>query len=221
MWSVGVSWGPLPLNGVEVPSAIRTLILRSCLLQTPDMSKATGMRAAQGETHPGITMVYQCNCVPHTVLGTVLVTMTLKQLGSDNNNQMLQWASHHGLFHLLSSFIPQQQSGKGVRSGLNSYRRSWSHNNYRAIGLWKWKLLSRDPWTWPHGLYSPLNSPGQNTGVGSLSLLQGIFPTQGSNPGLLHCRFFTSWAITEAKVHSKGMTSGSPDSYIFPYREKH
>ena len=32
------------------------------------------------------------------------------------------------------------------------------------------------------------NSPGQNTGVGSLSLLRGIFPTQGSNPGLLHCR---------------------------------
>ena len=41
---------------------------------------------------------------------------------------------------------------------------------------------------WPHGLYSPWNSPDQNTGVGSLSLLQGIFPTQGSNPGLLHCR---------------------------------
>ena len=41
----------------------------------------------------------------------------------------------------------------------------------------------------PHGLYSPLNSPGQNTGVGSLSLLQGIFPTQGSNPGLPHCKW--------------------------------
>ena len=40
----------------------------------------------------------------------------------------------------------------------------------------------------PHGPYSPWNSPGQNTGVGSLSLLQGIFPTQGSNQGLLHCR---------------------------------
>ena len=38
----------------------------------------------------------------------------------------------------------------------------------------------------PHGPYSPWNSPGQNTGVGNLSLLQGIFPTQGSNPGLLH-----------------------------------
>ena len=41
---------------------------------------------------------------------------------------------------------------------------------------------------WPHGLYSPWNSPGQNTGVGSLSLLQGIFPNQESNQGLLHCR---------------------------------
>ena len=40
----------------------------------------------------------------------------------------------------------------------------------------------------PHGLYSPCNSPGQDTGVGSLSLLQGIFPTQGLEPGLLHCR---------------------------------
>ena len=40
----------------------------------------------------------------------------------------------------------------------------------------------------PHGLHSPWNSPGQNPGVGSLSLLQGIFPTQGSNPGLPHCR---------------------------------
>ena len=40
----------------------------------------------------------------------------------------------------------------------------------------------------PHELYSPWNSPGQNTGVGSLSLLQGIFPTQGSNPGLPYCK---------------------------------
>ena len=40
----------------------------------------------------------------------------------------------------------------------------------------------------PHGLYSPWNSPGQNTGLGSLSLLQVIFRTQGSNPGLPHCR---------------------------------
>ena len=41
----------------------------------------------------------------------------------------------------------------------------------------------------PHGLYSPWKCPGQNTGVGSLSLLQEIFPTQGSNPGLPHCKW--------------------------------
>ena len=40
----------------------------------------------------------------------------------------------------------------------------------------------------PHGLYSPWNSPGHNTGVGSLSLFQGICPTQESSWGLLHCR---------------------------------
>ena len=40
----------------------------------------------------------------------------------------------------------------------------------------------------PQGLYSPWNSPGQNIGVGSLSLLQGVFPTQESNQGLLHGR---------------------------------
>ena len=40
------------------------------------------------------------------------------------------------------------------------------------------------PWT----VFIPWNSPGQNTGVSSLSLLQGIFPTQGSNPGLPYCR---------------------------------
>ena len=40
----------------------------------------------------------------------------------------------------------------------------------------------------PHGLYSLWNSPGQNTGVGNLALLQGIFPTQELNPGLPHCR---------------------------------
>ena len=42
---------------------------------------------------------------------------------------------------------------------------------------------------WPHGLCSPWNSLGQSTGVSSLSLLQGIFLIQGSNPGFPHCRW--------------------------------
>ena len=55
----------------------------------------------------------------------------------------------------------------------------------------KVKISQSCPTLRSHGRYSPLNSPGQNTGVGSLSLLQGIFPTQGSNPGLIHphCRW--------------------------------
>ena len=58
-----------------------------------------------------------------------------------------------------------------------------SRCNGKLTSLWpKWKSFSRvqlfvTPWT----IYSPWNSLGQNTGVGSFSLLQGIFPTQGSN----------------------------------------
>ena len=41
---------------------------------------------------------------------------------------------------------------------------------------------------WPARLLCPWDSPGKNTGVGCQFLPQGIFPTQGSNLGLLHCR---------------------------------
>ena len=55
--------------------------------------------------------------------------------------------------------------------------------------LVEWKSLSCvqlfvTPWT-----IQSMEFWGQNTGVGSFSLLQGIFPTQGSNPGLPHCRW--------------------------------
>ena len=39
---------------------------------------------------------------------------------------------------------------------------------------------------WPHGLLHPWDFPGKSTGVGCHFLLQGIFPTQGLNLGLLH-----------------------------------
>ena len=52
-------------------------------------------------------------------------------------------------------------------------------NSLRPHGLYS-------PW---NSLYSPWNSPGQNAGLGSCSLLQGIFPNQGSNLGLPHCRW--------------------------------
>ena len=65
-----------------------------------------------------------------------------------------------------------------------------------------WSVLSDS--LQPHGLYNPWNSPGQNTGMGSLSLLQGIFPNQGPNPGLPHCRqILYQLSHREAHTHSR------------------
>ena len=68
-----------------------------------------------------------------------------------------------------------------------------------------WKTLSHvrlfaTPWTlWDAMvcMYSPWNSPGQNPGVGSLSLLQGIFPTQGLNCSVLRRQILYHWATWE------------------------
>ena len=57
---------------------------------------------------------------------------------------------------------------------------------------------------WPHGLCSLWNSPGQNTGVGSLSLLQGSYqPRDQTQVSCIRGRFFTSWAIREAHLVHK------------------
>ena len=69
-------------------------------------------------------------------------------------------------------------------------------------------VYSFDPME-PARLLCPWNFPGKNTGVSSHVLLQGIFPTQGSNPGLLclvHCRwifffFFYHCATLEARIY--------------------
>ena len=79
-----------------------------------------------------------------------------------------------------------------------------------------------------HRLYNLWNSPSQNTGVGSLSLLQGMLPTHGWNPGLPHCRqilyqvshkgtprFFIRWATRVTYPFSSrsldpGIQPGSP-----------
>ena len=72
------------------------------------------------------------------------------------------------------------------------------NSGFSCSHVWVWELDHREGWAlkwkesesdsvvfdslWPHGLYSPWNSPGQNTGVGNLSLLHGIFQTQGWEP---------------------------------------
>ena len=78
----------------------------------------------------------------------------------------------------------------------------------------KWKSLSHvrlfaTPWLYMT-IYSQQNSPGQNTGVGSLALLQGIFPTQESNPGLPH------WRRIFYQLNHKG----SPMFHRLPLKKK-
>ena len=63
----------------------------------------------------------------------------------------------------------------------------------------------------PHGLNSSCNSPGQNTGVDSLSLLQGIFSTQGSNPGLPQCGWILYQLSHKRSCHGPA-SAGSRDT---------
>ena len=86
--------------------------------------------------------------------------------------------------YLLSGSQPRNETRVSCIAG--GFFTNWA---IREAPKWKWKLLScawlfATPWT-----TSPWNSPGQNIGVGSLSLLQGILPTQGLNPGIPHCRW--------------------------------
>ena len=72
------------------------------------------------------------------------------------------------------------------------YKISKSWDNWESCYLlgeseWESRSVISDSVTL-YAIYSPWNSPGRSTGVGSLSLLQGIFLTHGSNPGLPHCR---------------------------------
>ena len=109
----------------------------------------------------------------------------------------------HGLLVKVASFVVAHGLSRcGIGLNLLAACGIFLHQGSSPCPL-KWRA---DPqpldhqWKWsesrsvvsdslgPHRLYNPWNSPGHNTGVGSLSLLKGIFQTQGSNPGLPHCR---------------------------------
>ena len=100
----------------------------------------------------------------------------------------------------------------------------WLQFDQREQSL-AWKLVITQNWSesdtvvsnslWPNGLCSPWNSPDQNTGVDSLSLLQGIFPTQGLKPGLPHCRQISLPAEPQDKPKNTGVGSLSLLQGIF------
>ena len=90
------------------------------------------------------------------------------------------------LYHLASllSYLPNIYLLHGVEVGYSVFCESEK---------WKWRCSVMSDSLRPHGLWPtrllcPWDSPGKSTGVGCHYLLQGIFPTQGSNPGLPHCR---------------------------------
>ena len=97
-------------------------------------------------------------------------------------------STHAGLLltHTRSARLSRGAAAVTLCSGVTSQSRSVVSSSLR-----------------PPGLYSPWNSLGQNTGVGSLALLQGIFPTLGLNPGLPHCR----WVLYQRRHQ------GSPKSH--------
>ena len=94
-------------------------------------------------------------------------------------------------------FIRLESQGLEVLGceGLNQMKSSDLRRTWGAEGFFFEKFESGScsvvsDSLWPHELYSPWNLPGQNTEVGSLSLLQGIFPNQGPNQALpQQCRW--------------------------------
>ena len=92
----------------------------------------------------------------------------------------------------------------GTKEGMDGRVKSYSHT-YESCGSlcpiwWSW---SESVWLFETpGTKSPWKSPGQDTGVVSCSLPQGIFSVQGLNPGLPHCRW----------IHYQLIHAGSPVS---------
>ena len=121
------------------------------------------------------------------------------QMSCDLTSFLITWLNKISSFTLEDSRVPCLRAGmlKSYCLGLNS-----NSITYYVILSESGSCSVVSDSLWPHELYSPWNSPGQNTGVVSLWLLQGIFQTQGSNPGLPHCRrilyqlsYNTSWSV--------------------------
>ena len=146
---------------------------------------------------------FYLNCYLYTVSRTSLVAQMVKNAADLLPSGDPGSIPRSGKFPGEGNGNPLQYACLGKSHGCRSLAGPWSHesqtqrNNYTTttyclfVYILKSESESRSVMSSPlrpHELYSPWNSPGQNTGVGSLFLLQGIFPNQGSNSGLPHCR---------------------------------
>ena len=106
-----------------------------------------------------------------------------KQLFNDSFwNLYGRWDQHHKAWRI------KKQTKKKAQWIINQHGDLGPPWSSSRKSLWNESCTVVSNSLQPHGLYSPWNSPGQNTGLGSLSLLQRIFPTEGLNPGLPHYR---------------------------------
>ena len=104
-----------------------------------------------------------------------------------NNHQQENVGSHRKKIPMSrGKEEPQQDSRRGEITFRIKFHTPQRHSESESCSVMSDSLR-------PHGLYGPWNSPGQNTGVGSLSLLQGIFPTLGLNPGLPRLPWWLRW----------------------------
>ena len=119
------------------------------------------------------------------VSNSTQVYNSLKESESVSHSVVSHSLRPHGLQHAR---LPCPSLSTGVCS--NSCPLSgWCHPTISFQNVLKWsevKIAQSCPTLCD--LMDCMEFSIQNTGVGRLSLLQGIFPTQGSNPGLLHCR---------------------------------
>ena len=112
----------------------------------------------------------------------------LKSLNSERAYLRSPCSVSHGGHRYGALWEPSDKHRITLEDKRKASWRSWCLCWILSESEVKVKVALSCPTLPPQGLYSPWNSPGQDTGVGSLSLLQGIFPTQGSNSGLPHCR---------------------------------
>ena len=119
----------------------------------------------------------------------------------------------HFLFLGFSGFVLLYSGGSGLESQFLLLFYDMKLYAYMCAKSLQSCPTLRHHGLWPIRLLCPWDSPGTNTGVGCLFLLQGIFPTQGSNWCLLcvlHCRqILYHWATREALVWGKNSHVGN------------
>ena len=136
----------------------------------------------------------------------------------------VRWGQGSPAGHVLGQAGGVCREGLGLRQGRPLWAGVWRRQppEWNIQGGLESESGSRSVVSdslWPQELYSPWNSLGQNTGMGILSLLQGIFPTQGSNPSLPHCGWILYQLSHKGKPKNTGVGSLSLLQRVFLTQE--